>query len=52
MATAPNKPSHRATLRNTDPLPPTKKRIMEKRILILQSAVKNKWKEILKGGIL
>ena len=43
-AAAPNKPAPRATPRNTDPLPPTKKRMMEKWILILQSAVNNKWK--------
>ena len=43
-AATPNKPDPRATLRNTDPPPPTEKRAMEKRILILQSAVKNKWK--------
>ena len=44
MSAAPNKPAPRATPRNTDPLPPTEKCVIEKRVLILKSAVKNKWK--------
>ena len=41
---ATNKPAPRSKPRNTNPLPPTKKRVMEKWILILQSSVNNKWK--------
>ena len=43
-AAAPSKPAPISTPRNTNPLPPTEKRVAEKRILILQYAVKNKWK--------
>ena len=42
VAAAPNKPYPIATPRNTNPLSSTKKRVMEKWILILQSAIKNK----------
>ena len=41
---APSKPAPRSTPRNTNPLSPTKKRILEKRILNLQLDVKNNWK--------
>ena len=43
------KPSPRSTPNTTNPLSPTEKRVMEKIILTLQSAVKNKWKV---GGVL
>ena len=48
-AATPSKPSPRSTPKNTNPISPNEKRVMEKRILILQSAVKNKWKV---GGVL
>ena len=41
---APSKPSTRSTPKTTNPLSPTEKRVTEKRIITLQSAVKNKWK--------
>ena len=43
-AAAPSKPAPRSTSKNTNSLSPTEKRVVEKRILTLQSAVKNKWK--------
>ena len=38
----PSNPTPRSTPRKTNPLSLTEKRVMEKRVLILQSAVKNK----------
>ena len=43
-AAAPSKPAPRSTPKNTNPLSPTEQHVMEKWILTLQSAVKNKWK--------
>ena len=43
-AAVPSKPAPISTPSNTNPLSPTKKSVTEKRILILQYAVKNKWK--------
>ena len=43
-ATVPRNPDPRSTPKNTNPLSSTEKRVVKKRTLILQSAVKNNWK--------
>ena len=43
-ATKPSNPAPISTPKATNPLSPTEKRVMKKRIITLQSVVKNKWK--------